>query len=56
LRSSAPAGSPGPRRGEVVAIVPSHVCPVVEQFDDFVVAREGRLEDRWPVDARGRSR
>jgi D-serine deaminase-like pyridoxal phosphate-dependent protein len=51
-----PAGSPGPRLGDVVAIVPNHVCPVVEQFDEFVVTRDGRLEGRWPVDARGRSR
>jgi D-serine deaminase-like pyridoxal phosphate-dependent protein len=51
-----PAGLPGPRLGEIVAIVPNHVCPVAQHFDGFVVAREGRLEDRWPVDARGRSR
>jgi D-serine deaminase-like pyridoxal phosphate-dependent protein len=51
-----PPGSPAPRLGEVVAIVPNHVCPVVEQFDDFVVARRGAAEGRWPVDARGRSR
>jgi D-serine deaminase-like pyridoxal phosphate-dependent protein len=53
---SIPEGSPAPRLGEVVAIVPNHVCPVVEQFDEFVVARKGVAEGRWPVDARGRSR
>ncbi len=53
---SIPPGAPAPRLGEVVAIVPNHVCPVVEQFDEFVVSRRGRLIDRWPVDARGRSR
>jgi D-serine deaminase-like pyridoxal phosphate-dependent protein len=53
---SIPAGRRAPRLGEVVAIVPNHVCPVVEQFDDFVVARGGTAEGRWPVDARGRSR
>ena len=51
-----PAGSPAPRLGEVVAIIPNHVCPVVEQFDDFAVARSGVVEGRWRVDARGRSR
>jgi D-serine deaminase-like pyridoxal phosphate-dependent protein len=51
-----PEGTPAPRLGEVVAIVPNHVCPVVEQFDEFVVARGGIAEGRWPVDARGRSR
>jgi D-serine deaminase-like pyridoxal phosphate-dependent protein len=49
-------GAPAPRLGEVVAVVPNHVCPVVEQFYDFVVARAGLAEGRWPVDARGRSR
>ena len=49
------AGAPAPRLGEVVAVVPNHVCPVVDQFDDFVVARGGVAEGRWPVDARGRS-
>jgi D-serine deaminase-like pyridoxal phosphate-dependent protein len=51
-----PAGSPAPRLGEVVAVVPNHVCPVVEQFDDFAIARAGVAIGRWPVDARGRSR
>lgn len=51
-----PPGAVAPRLGEVVAIVPNHVCPVVEQFDDFVVVRGGEVIDRWPVDARGRSR
>jgi len=53
---SIPDGSPAPRLGEVVAIVPNHVCPVVEQFDEFIAEREGVAEGRWPVDARGRSR
>jgi D-serine deaminase-like pyridoxal phosphate-dependent protein len=51
-----PPGTPAPRLGEVVAVVPNHICPVVEQFDEFVVARGGAGEGRWPVDARGRSR
>ena len=44
-----------PRVGEVVAIVPNHICPVVDLVSNFiVVAPDGRTE-RWPVDARGRS-
>jgi D-serine deaminase-like pyridoxal phosphate-dependent protein len=50
-----PPGTPGPHLGEVVAVAPNHICPVVDLFDAFVVARSGRLEGRWPVDARGRS-
>jgi D-serine deaminase-like pyridoxal phosphate-dependent protein len=51
-----PAGTPAPHLGEVVAIVPNHVCPVVDLFAEFIVLRDGRLEGSWPVDARGLSR
>jgi D-serine deaminase-like pyridoxal phosphate-dependent protein len=51
-----PSGTPAPRLGEVVTIVPNHVCPVVEQFDEFMVSRTGTIVGRWPIDARGRSR
>ena len=44
-----------PGVGEAVAVVPNHICPVVDLFSSFtVVAPDGRVE-RWPVDARGRS-
>jgi D-serine deaminase-like pyridoxal phosphate-dependent protein len=45
-----------PAVGDVVAVVPNHVCPVVDHFDRYVVVRHGRVVDRWPVDARGRLR
>jgi D-serine deaminase-like pyridoxal phosphate-dependent protein len=48
-----PPEGPRPHLGEVVAIVPNHVCPVVNLVDEFVVVRDGRMVDRWPVDARG---
>jgi D-serine deaminase-like pyridoxal phosphate-dependent protein len=51
-----PPGTPAPHLGEVVAVVPNHVCPVVDLFADFVVLRAGRVDGRWPVDARGLSR
>ena len=50
-----PADGPRPHLGEVVAIVPNHVCPVINLVDDFVVVRRGEIVDRWPVDARGRN-
>jgi D-serine deaminase-like pyridoxal phosphate-dependent protein len=50
-----PDGSARPALGETVAIVPNHVCPVVNLADSFVVVRGGAVVDRWPVDARGRS-
>ena len=52
---SAPAGVDRPELGDVVAIVPNHVCPVVDLFDSFVAVRAGAMVGRWPVDARGRS-
>jgi D-serine deaminase-like pyridoxal phosphate-dependent protein len=52
---SAPAGVDRPELGDVVAIVPNHVCPVVDLFDSFVAVRAGAIVGRWPVDARGRS-
>jgi D-serine deaminase-like pyridoxal phosphate-dependent protein len=48
-----PSDGPRPHLGEVVAIVPNHVCPVVDLVDDFIVVRDGAIVDRWPVDARG---
>ena len=50
-----PAGSPAPRLGEIVAVIPNHVCPVVDLFDSFVAVRGVAVVGRWPVDARGRS-
>ncbi|HEX6248736.1 MAG TPA: alanine racemase [Nocardioidaceae bacterium] len=44
-----------PGVGDVVAVVPNHVCTVVNLFDEYVVVRRGREVDRWPVAARGRN-
>ena len=50
-----PSGADRPALGDVVPIVPNHVCPVVDLGDGFtVLAGDGSIED-WPVDARGRS-
>jgi D-serine deaminase-like pyridoxal phosphate-dependent protein len=52
---TAPPGVSRPALGEIVAIVPNHICPVVDLFDTFtVLTRDGHTET-WPVDARGRS-
>ena len=49
------AGAAMPSLGEVVAIVPNHVCPVVDLFDSFLAVRGETVLGKWPVDARGRS-
>jgi D-serine deaminase-like pyridoxal phosphate-dependent protein len=50
-----PDGTLAPQLGEVVAVLPNHVCPVVDLFDKFVISRRGEVVDIWPVDGRGRS-
>ena len=50
-----PPGSARPAIGSVIWVAPNHVCPVVNLVDEYVVARAGRIVDRWPVDARGRN-
>jgi D-serine deaminase-like pyridoxal phosphate-dependent protein len=52
---STPQGAHRPALGEVVAVIPNHVCPVIDLFDSVLaVERDGTAAD-WPVDARGRS-
>jgi D-serine deaminase-like pyridoxal phosphate-dependent protein len=52
---AAPVGVPRPALGEVVAIIPNHVCPVIDLVDAVVaVDADGSIAE-WPVDARGRS-
>lgn len=46
---------PLPEVGQVVTVVPNHICPVVNLVDDVLVVRDGAVVDRWPVDARGRN-
>ena len=41
--------------GEVVAVIPNHVCPVIDLCDSFIATRGGEIVGGWPVDARGRS-
>jgi D-serine deaminase-like pyridoxal phosphate-dependent protein len=49
-----PAGESRPSVGTVVPVVPNHVCPVVNSFEELVVTdSEGTMLDRWPVAARG---
>jgi D-serine deaminase-like pyridoxal phosphate-dependent protein len=52
---SAPNGGALPRLGEVLALIPNHVCPVIDLRDSFLATRGGVVVGRWPVDARGRS-
>ena len=44
---------PAPRVGDRVRIVPNHVCPVVNLFDEVAFTRAGALLGMARVDARG---
>jgi D-serine deaminase-like pyridoxal phosphate-dependent protein len=52
---AAPPGVDRPRLGDVVAVIPNHVCPVIDLVDSVVAAHSDGSTSVWPVDARGRS-
>ncbi|NWQ41442.1 D-TA family PLP-dependent enzyme [Bacillus sp. EB106-08-02-XG196] len=41
------------RLNDKVQIIPNHACPVVNQFEEYVVHENGQVIDVWKVDARG---
>jgi len=43
-----------PSRGELLYLLPAHVCPTVNNFDKAVLVRRGMVEGVVPVTARGR--
>jgi D-serine deaminase-like pyridoxal phosphate-dependent protein len=43
-----------PSLGELLYLLPAHVCPTVNNFDKAVLVRGGKVEDIVPVTARGR--
>lgn len=49
-----PPGTPLPRRGETLWMLPSHVCPTVNNFDHAVIVKSGVIQGVEPVTARGR--
>ncbi|WP_078549974.1 alanine racemase [Litchfieldia alkalitelluris] len=40
-------------RNDIVQIIPNHACTVVNQFNQFIVHREGIVTDIWDIHARG---
>jgi D-serine deaminase-like pyridoxal phosphate-dependent protein len=48
------AGTTLPARGEVLWLIPQHVCPTVNNFDHAVIVSGGRIAGIEPVTARGR--
>lgn len=54
LPMDVPAGIPLPARGETLWLLPTHVCPTVNNFDHAVIVRGGEVQGVEPVTARGR--
>jgi D-serine deaminase-like pyridoxal phosphate-dependent protein len=50
-----PDGARRPSPGDVVAVVPNHICPVINLAANVVVASAGGQVARWAVDARARN-
>ncbi|HEY2931873.1 MAG TPA: alanine racemase [Acidobacteriota bacterium] len=48
------AGSKAPHIGEVLYLVPRHVCPTVNNFDNALLVRDGSIRQVEKVTARGR--
>ncbi|MDQ0736500.1 alanine racemase [Arthrobacter agilis] len=49
------SGARMPPLGTRLRVVPNHVCLTVNLVDEVQVVRDGVVEDRWPVAARGRN-
>ncbi len=47
-------GTGKPEVGEVVRVIPNHVCVVVNMVDRLIATRDGRIVGEIPVAARGR--
>jgi D-serine deaminase-like pyridoxal phosphate-dependent protein len=47
-------GSDGPRIGEVLYLLPRHICPTVNNFDCALLAENGHIGSVEKVSARGR--
>ena len=41
------------RIGEVIEVVPNHACSVVNNLAWADVTQDGKVRERWTVDARG---
>ncbi|NLN15776.1 MAG: alanine racemase [Firmicutes bacterium] len=47
-----PADSPEPAVGDLLAIIPNHICPVVNLFSQYILLRQGKIAGYWPIGAR----
>ena len=50
-----PAGAGRPALGQVVGVIPNHICPVIDLVDAVVAVDADGSTAEWRVDARGRN-
>ena len=43
-----------PEIGEVVYVIPTHICPTTALYPEILIARNGMISNSWPVTARNR--
>ncbi|HTW32414.1 MAG TPA: D-TA family PLP-dependent enzyme [Candidatus Sulfotelmatobacter sp.] len=53
LPIAAQEGAAGPEIGEVLYLLPRHICPTVNNFDSALLVRDGEIESVESVSARG---
>jgi len=53
LPLAVPDGAAAPERGELIALVPMHVCPTVNLYDEAVLVEDGRVVGLEAIAARG---
>ena len=47
-------GAAAPKVGDILYLLPRHVCPTVNNFDVALIVRNNRVESSEKVSARGR--
>ncbi|MGB9467510.1 MAG: D-TA family PLP-dependent enzyme [Candidatus Acidiferrum sp.] len=47
-------GEAGPKVGDALYLLPRHICPTVNNFDEALIVRDGEIESVEKVSARGR--
>lgn len=40
--------------GDKIEIIPNHVCPTVNLYDEMYMLRDGQILDVWQIKARGK--
>ena len=54
FRMAAGARDVAPRVGDVLYVIPTHICPTSALYSSILMARDGEIADRWEVTARDR--